>query len=119
MMVGRLSYTPDDFPETARVSITQSDRGISYQAVNRLRRADGEFRCTKLAVSRCATEREKSSSGTACQSTSMNARSRRTAARHESISGEGAEAEPHRHLGLRRESDAFSPLVGRGLPIWG
>ena len=65
---------PDDFPETARAFYQAIQTGTSYQAVNRLRRADGEFRWHQLAVSRCATERGKSASGTACQSTSMNAR---------------------------------------------
>src|SRR6266481_3713122 len=35
---------PDDFPETARAFYHAIQTGISYQAVNRLRRADGEFR---------------------------------------------------------------------------
>jgi PAS domain S-box-containing protein len=35
---------PDDFPETARAFNHAIQTGTSYQAVNRLRRADGEFR---------------------------------------------------------------------------
>src|SRR5882757_9986749 len=35
---------PDDFPETARAFYQAIQTGTSYQAVNRLRRADGEFR---------------------------------------------------------------------------
>ncbi len=35
---------PDDFPETARALYHAIQTGTSYQAVNRLRRADGEFR---------------------------------------------------------------------------
>src|SRR6266853_4512132 len=35
---------PDDFPETARAFYHAIQTGTSYQAVNRLRRADGEFR---------------------------------------------------------------------------
>jgi PAS domain S-box-containing protein len=35
---------PDDFPETARAFSHAIQTGASYQAVNRLRRADGEFR---------------------------------------------------------------------------
>jgi PAS domain S-box-containing protein len=35
---------PDDFPETARALHHAIQTGTSYQAVNRLRRADGEFR---------------------------------------------------------------------------
>jgi PAS domain S-box-containing protein len=35
---------PDDFPETARAFYQAIQVGTSYQAVNRLRRADGEFR---------------------------------------------------------------------------
>jgi PAS domain S-box-containing protein len=35
---------PDDFPETARAFYQAIRTGTSYQAVNRLRRADGEFR---------------------------------------------------------------------------
>ncbi|MBB3149547.1 PAS domain S-box-containing protein [Phyllobacterium trifolii] len=35
---------PDDFPETARAFSHAIQTGTSYQAVNRLRRADGEFR---------------------------------------------------------------------------
>jgi PAS domain S-box-containing protein len=35
---------PDDYPETARVFSHAIQTGTSYQAVNRLRRADGEFR---------------------------------------------------------------------------
>jgi PAS domain-containing protein len=35
---------PDDFPETARAFDRAIQNGASYQAVHRLRRADGEFR---------------------------------------------------------------------------
>src|SRR5713101_3895213 len=35
---------PDDFPETARAFYHAIQTGTSYQAVHRLRRADGEFR---------------------------------------------------------------------------
>jgi PAS domain S-box-containing protein len=35
---------PDDFPETAKTFYHAIQNGTSYQAVNRLRRADGEFR---------------------------------------------------------------------------
>lgn len=35
---------PDDFPETARAFQHAIQTGTSYEAVNRLRRADGEFR---------------------------------------------------------------------------
>jgi PAS domain S-box-containing protein len=35
---------PDDFPETARAFDRAIQNGTSYQAVHRLRRADGEFR---------------------------------------------------------------------------
>jgi PAS domain S-box-containing protein len=35
---------PDDFPETAKAFYHAIQTGSSYQAVNRLRRADGEFR---------------------------------------------------------------------------
>ena len=35
---------PDDFPETARAFYQAIQTGTSYQTVNRLRRADGEFR---------------------------------------------------------------------------
>src|SRR5713226_6754929 len=35
---------PDDFPETAKAFYHAIQTGTSYQAVNRLRRADGEFR---------------------------------------------------------------------------
>jgi len=35
---------PDDFPDTAKAFYLAIETGTSYQAVNRLRRADGEFR---------------------------------------------------------------------------
>ena len=35
---------PDDFPETAKAFYHAIQTGTSYQAVHRLRRADGEFR---------------------------------------------------------------------------
>jgi PAS domain S-box-containing protein len=35
---------PDDFPETAKAFYHSIQTGTSYQAVNRLRRADGEYR---------------------------------------------------------------------------
>jgi PAS domain S-box-containing protein len=39
---------PDDFPETARAFYHAIQTGTSYQAVNRLRRADGEFRWHRI-----------------------------------------------------------------------
>jgi glutamine cyclotransferase len=35
---------PDDYPETAKTFYHAIQTGTSFQAVNRLRRADGEFR---------------------------------------------------------------------------
>jgi PAS domain S-box-containing protein len=44
MVVGRHSYTRTTFQKLQGLSIKQIQTGTSYQAVNRLRRADGEFR---------------------------------------------------------------------------
>ncbi len=44
MVVGRRSYTRTTFQKPQRPSSTQFRAGTSYQAVLRLRRADGEFR---------------------------------------------------------------------------
>jgi PAS domain S-box-containing protein len=65
---------PADFSETAKAFYHAIQTGTSFQAVSRLRRADGELRWHQTRGEPLRDREGKSSSGTACQSTSMNAR---------------------------------------------
>ena len=56
---------PDDLPETANAFNHAIQTGTSYQAVHRLRRADGEYRWHHARGSLYVINRDASSSGTA------------------------------------------------------
>ena len=69
---------PDDFPETARAFYHAIQTGTSYQAVHRLRRADGEYRWHHARGEPLRDRRDASSSGMACLLISMKPRRPKT-----------------------------------------
>ena len=63
---------PDDLSETINAFSHAIQSGTSYEAVHRLRRADGEYRWHHSLGEPLATDGDASSNGTVCLLTSMN-----------------------------------------------
>ena len=69
---------PEDFPETERAFYQAIQTGEPYEAVHRLRRADGKYRWHHARGEPLRDKVGVSSSGSGCRSISMMARGRRT-----------------------------------------
>ena len=99
---------PDDFPETAKAFYHAIQTGTSYQAVHRLRRADGEFRWHHT---RGEPLRDRQGRIVQWYGLSVDIEEaqegRRPATPQRSLSGGSTEAESQRCVGLQRD-DRFS-----------
>ena len=109
---------PADFPETAKAFYHAIQTGTSYQAVHRLRRADGEFRWhhTRGEPLRDREGRIVQWYGLSVDIDEAQ-EGRRPATPQRSLSRGSTEAESHRCVGLQRIENSL--LVGGDLSIWG